>query len=606
MAAYARGVNYFIETHRRTLAAGVYAAALRPAAVDAWSTVFLCGLQMYRNLTTTWRTELQKQAMLAGGRCRQGQFPVFFARRLRVSAWIERLGGFRQTHGQRQADSRERSASGIRNPFHLVSGASASAPGLDVIGVSLPGVPCVIIGHNQRIAWGVTNLGFDVQDLYLEKIDPHTGRYVFRGQVEQARLGSGVDSGEGRAARGIPPVGDAAWSGGVHRGRPLSGAALDGGGAGIVSVSVSGLEPRPQLAGVHGSATRGFQARGRISCMPTWTETSAITPPACCPIREEIRRRCSGGRQLRRFRMAGLYSVRRIAHVLQSAAGLDRHGQSESVSGKLSVSGARQLRSAISRTEIRGLLTARDGWKPEEMVTVQKDVYSAFSHFLAREIVAAYDRKKPSGAEIRDAVAALRNWNGQMEKQMAAPLVATLVFRADAQEDWRAASPGHAGLYELQMAPAMVEDILRNPQGWFRDKNETLMSALADAIADGRQLAGRRREALGLRKIQRAYHPASGGAQLPLLGTYFNIGPVEMSGSPTTIKQISEGLGPSMRFVADFSNWDESLNNITMGESGQILSGHYKDQWEAYYYGRSFPMQFQHVDVKSTLVVEAR
>ena len=42
------------------------------------------------------------------------------------------------------------------------------APGLEV-GVSLPGVPGVIVGHNDRIAWGVTNLGYDVQDLYLEK-----------------------------------------------------------------------------------------------------------------------------------------------------------------------------------------------------------------------------------------------------------------------------------------------------------------------------------------------------------------------------------------------------------------------------------------------------
>jgi penicillin amidase len=45
------------------------------------------------------------------------------------------------------------------------------APGLDVSGVCLPGVPGVVVGHNQRIAWGITNLGFDVQDLYVEKMD---------------------------------------------------------------------------------------------------------------------------------------------------------------------------------------------------------------------------------------------------------------------------------------------------------------------------------------------------------------------------------------------------------------------------------------------------
>ena len=60
-----------------------------------------------------------------------------------------------------------------------------------------------------------------------------------------------------------------------------------------------------------------------------------------------------------------------------------------------------------------------------------------------------------------------------------------------------------------------------------------------------------------------------------------------------------------MRFVADLSDWDKSLNNLTIGESGEILSSHYKDQWDAYYAGRSFPMQFQKIDAKDTLVVSA-
>ncbi len=42
----------------------------------------------------------------------------------------------------------------------------------DVIGFSFPGVPGIIIGHNQRIAWGLTNVGPDVQDLYIIKVDP--------------------------------------------------------------------------------------------------------------------------------------------------------------------------------------------------------------------------------------------------------------------------------------------------------------------------------------------------------------------------------------------------------------------------------------------------
>ena len=56
--------------------------------------------------------------------------------------------------------------------------AHLQAPGLDVSGVALPGAPGVIVGHNQRIAWGMTNLEFDVQDLYIEKFDDRTGRYL--------------------------------------------------------------------------------------------------------------------------------------------------------------------------------------------------------------------------------------------------------------------------------------------------------------------------------------------------------------------------------------------------------------------------------------------
>ncbi|MCA1638465.1 MAG: penicillin acylase family protein, partial [Acidobacteria bacterium] len=51
-----------------------------------------------------------------------------------------------------------------------------SAPNLKVAGVSTAGIPGVIIGHNENIAWGLTNVGPDVQDLYLETFDAN-GKY---------------------------------------------------------------------------------------------------------------------------------------------------------------------------------------------------------------------------------------------------------------------------------------------------------------------------------------------------------------------------------------------------------------------------------------------
>ena len=79
-----------------------------------------------------------------------------------------------------------------------------------------------------------------------------------------------------------------------------------------------------------------------------------------------------------------------------------------------------------------------------------------------------------------------------------------------------------------------------------------------------------------------------------------------MSGSSTTVKQTTRRLGPSMRMIVDLSDLDRSLENLTVGESGQWLSRHYKDQWDAYYAARSFPMQFRKVEAKQVLVVRPR
>ncbi len=55
------------------------------------------------------------------------------------------------------------------------------AAGLDVAGVTLPSTPFVVIGHNTRIAWGLTNTGADVVDFYVEDVDMTRRQYLYRG-----------------------------------------------------------------------------------------------------------------------------------------------------------------------------------------------------------------------------------------------------------------------------------------------------------------------------------------------------------------------------------------------------------------------------------------
>jgi len=64
-----------------------------------------------------------------------------------------------------------------------------TAPGWNVKGFTLPGAPLVIIGHNDRIAWGFTNNGADVQDLYIETFNPSApDEYRVHGAWEKAQV----------------------------------------------------------------------------------------------------------------------------------------------------------------------------------------------------------------------------------------------------------------------------------------------------------------------------------------------------------------------------------------------------------------------------------
>jgi penicillin G amidase len=605
IAAYARGVNYFIETHRGALPLEFTLLRYDPRPWTITDSI-LCGLQMYRELTTTWRDELRKSAMLSGGD--RAKVNLLFPARAGTefqpgsNAWV--LAGKLTASGKPILANDPHLAWSLPAVWYQVH---LKAPGLNVTGVSLPGLPCVIIGHNKRIAWGVTNLGFDVQDLYVEKIDEQTGRYLFRGQVEQARSES-----EWIRIKGARPVelrqwvtrhGPVAFSeNGRHLALRWAAAEPDGftfpfldlNRASNWSEFTAALARYPGpgqnfvYADVDGNI--GYQAAGRL------------------PIRKNYDGDLPADGSSGDFEWEGFIPFEQLPVFYNPPRGwivtANQNPFPESYPYRVNGEFGPPYRS----TEIRDRLTSRSGWKPQDMLAVQKDVYSSFASHLAHEIITAYDsaygQAKPSKPELREAVALLRSWNGQMEKQTPAPLLVALTYQQLEKRAVKAAWAGPTDMYQAMLAPAAIQNIIdSNSRLFFSDTKQALLDALAAAIEEGRRTQGSNlaRWDYGQDNLLTIKHPV--GSHLPLIGTYFNIGPVEMSGSSTTIKQTSTALGPSMRFVADLGNWDGSLNNIDIGQSGQILSRHYKDQWDAYYVGRSFPMQFDRVGAKDTLVV---
>ena len=105
--------------------------------------------------------------------------------------------------------------------------------------------------------------------------------------------------------------------------------------------------------------------------------------------------------------------------------------------------------------------------------------------------------------------------------------------------------------------------------------------------------------AWGIFNVLRMNHPLGRSG---ILERVLSIGPVPISGSEFSVKQITPQFGPAMRFVADLSNFDSSLMNITSGESGQFQSGNYRDQFSAWYRGRGIASAFTEAAQQSGVI----
>lgn len=598
MAAYARGVNAFIETHRNNLPLEFTLLGYQP---QPWSVAdcALIGLHMFRTLTTTWKDEILKRGMLARGDAAKVNFlfPV-------------RTGGETQPGSNAWAIAGKLTASGkpiLANDMHLEFSlpgvwymAHLRCPGWNVAGVSLPGAPGIIVGHNERIAWGITNLQFDVQDLYIEQMDERTGRYLFRGQAMQASVER-----ELILVKGSKP---AELTVGITRHGPL----IAGTGAERLSLRWTAAEPRifefPFLdidragnwqeftsalsrfpgpgsnfvyADVAGNI--GYHAAGKLPIRKGWTGDLPVDG-------------ASGN-----FEWQGFIPFEQLPAAFNPPTGMIVTSNQNPFPPDYSYAVNGNFASHFRSTQVRQMLSARTGWRPQDMLTIQKDVYSDFAHFLAGAVVAAYDKRKATNPSLKDAITLLRGWNGQMEYSEPAPLLATLAYqhlrRAVAESASKTPST-----YEYQMAPAVLEKLLRTrPPGWFADYDEALLRAAVDAVDEGRRMQGPNLKKWSYGKYTEVTitHPIT--HQIPWVGSYFDIGPVPMSGSSTTVKQTTKKLGPSMRMAADLSDWDRSLLNVAIGQSGQVLSSHYRDEWGHYYAGESYPMQYRSVQGKAVL-----
>jgi penicillin amidase len=248
------------------------------------------------------------------------------------------------------------------------------------------------------------------------------------------------------------------------------------------------------------------------------------------------------------------------------------------------------------------LLDEGNGFKPADMLAIQTDITSQLERFFAERFVYAIDHAKTSTSRVRDAAEIMRGWAGQMSADSAAPTIARrsrlnlseLLLRPKLGADFE--------MYDWGLSQPALEDIVSHRlQRWlpaaYSSYDDVFIAAVQKTVESPDAPKELKNWKWGKQYPIEIQHPVLG--QMPMLRWFSGTGRHPQSGSGSTVKQVGAGFGPSERMTVDFSNLDHSTLNIVVGQSGHLLSPHYRDQFAAWYGNTTFLFPFTDGAVKA-------
>lgn len=601
LAAYARGVNELIDQSRNKLPLEFRLLKYKPR---PWSIADSIAIAMYmhRTLTTTWNDDLYRYELARTGDASKvaALFPIRTGRETMAgsNAWV--LAGSRTSSGKpilANDPHLEFAFPATWYQVHLQGGA------LNVTGVSLPGMPGVIIGHNQRIAWGMTNLGYDVQDLYLEKFDTTGARYAYQGAAEPSRAETEIISVQGASPVRLTNLLTRHGAVKVRQGSQIMSmrwTATETGKFEFPIVELNLAQNWQQFR----AALRRYPGPGQNLVYADVDGNIGYQATGYLPLRKTFDGDLPVDGSTGAFEWEGYIPFDDLPSIYNPKSGLIVTANQNPWPSNSTLRLSGQFAPPYRSSQIQARLLTKQKWTPQEMLAIQTDVYSAFLHRLGSRVSRAYESGARKNSMQTGAVQQLKQWNGQVESSSSAALVTVLTFQHMRRILGERVSPAKGATYADEMAPAVVEAMLeRRPRDWFPDWDAKLLEAFSEGVEEAARMQGRDPGKWRWGAYLQLTLPHPIFSQIPWAGPWFRLGPTEMQGHSTTVKQTTRRLGPSMRFIADLAKWDDSWNNITVGQSGHPFSSHFKDQWKSYLAGTSFPMQFDKVEAKEMLTL---
>jgi penicillin G amidase len=630
--AYARGVNTFIEQHHDHLPIEFRVLGYTPRPWTSADSV-LVGIAMSQLLNPQYQTEYWREKV--GARLT----PELMADLYPVSSWRDHppAGGANARVPSAPLKKERTPHAAGRSPALMFDDCAACVPGsnnwvvsgahtatgkpllsndmhlghrmpgvwyevhlhngdFNVEGFTLPGLPMVVVGHNQRIAWGFTNLNPDVQDLFVENFN-EAGEYQTPSGWRKPEIYHEVIHVKGQPDAGVDVV--------VTRHGP------------IVSDLFPGETRKIALEWVIYDARNFSIPLFDVDAAQNWEQFRKAFSMFATPSQNVVYGDVDGNIG---YQPMGFVPVRASGDGTVPVSGADGKydwvgylpfdklpslynpptGIIATANAKITPEGYPYLLATQwfppYRTErIYQVLEQDPGKKftPADMLALQTDVTSEYDRFFAEHFVYAVDHSSKAGARAREAAEILRGFDGRMLADSAAPTIEVnarkalweLLLKPKLDTDWE-----H---YEWSEAAVALETIVREQPGrWLPPGcgsfNDLLTQAVENGVKDGP--ANLKSWQYGTAFPLEINHPLFGS--IPVLRGWAGPGLHPQSGGTYTVKQVGRTFGPSERMTVNFANLDASTFNIVIGESGQIFSPYYMDQWPAWYGNTTFTLAY--------------
>jgi len=470
-----------------------------------------------------------------------------------------------------------------------------SAPGLRVAGVTAPGLPGVIIGHNDDIAWGFTNVGPDVQDLYLEKFDPNNAkRYL----APSGWLNADVRHEEIKVRKGFTDsaTDTVTLDVTVTRHGPI---VFEKEGK-RYALRWTALDPTSiELTGFPG-----------VNRARNWKEFTAALGQYVGPTQNFVYADVDGN--------IGYYGAGRVP-VRKSGDGsvpydgstddgewtgyipFDKLPHSYNPPSGLIVTANQRIvgedypfflthlwAQPYRARRIFDLLAAKPKLDASDYHRIQGDVYSIAGVAFARATAKMLKDQPRVGTDqkLRAAISELERWDGMLEVSSHAALLVAQMRSAFRQRVFTAALGEQlAKSYGWPNSDVLLTRLISDqPREWlpkeFASYPELLLACYDYAQkALTKNLGADETKWIWGNMVKVSFpHPLAG---VPFIGTQFSIPPFPQNGTDSVLSAtVNVGSAVSMRLIADPSDWDKTQQGIPLGESGLPSSPHWKDQLE--------------------------